>query len=52
MKITTNTKIVQRPCLHPQHDPPGHMVYPSGCVIEHTCPGCGKKVTFATGAIY
>jgi len=33
------------PCVHPEHNPPSHMVYDPG-VWEHTCPGCGKKITF------
>jgi hypothetical protein len=32
-------------CYHPEHDPPGHMVYQPG-VWEHTCPGCGKVTVF------
>ena len=32
-------------CLHPQHNPPGHMVYEDG-VYEHVCPACGKVQRF------
>lgn len=31
----------ESPCLHPSHNPPGHMVI-KGCYI-HKCPGCGKE---------
>lgn len=33
------------PCRHPEHEPPGMIVLPSGA---HTwkCPGCGKTITF------
>lgn len=51
-KINSTTKIIKRVCLNSQHNPPSHMVYPSGCIIEHTCPGCGEKKQFSTGAIY
>lgn len=30
-----------KPCLHPEHNPPGHIVLPGG-IYEHTCPGCGQ----------
>lgn len=32
-------------CFHPQHRPPQHMVYRPG-IHEHTCPGCGRTITF------
>lgn len=32
-------------CLHPEHNPPMHMVYPHG-VYEHTCPSCKSKQVF------
>ena len=32
-----------RPCTHPQHDLPGHMVIPVEG-YDHTCPGCGRSV--------
>jgi len=34
-----------RPCTHPEHNPPGHMVIPQGCVYNHQCPACGKRQT-------
>ncbi len=33
-------------CMNSEHNPPSHMVFPPG-VYEHTCPGCGNKITFA-----
>lgn len=53
-KLTSGTKMigdVPRPCAHPSHNPPGHMVYEPG-VYEHTCPGCGKKTVFAVQGVY
>jgi hypothetical protein len=32
-------------CTDPEHDPPMYMVFSPG-VWEHTCPSCGKTVTF------
>lgn len=41
---------LSRPCAHPRHDPPSHMVYEPG-VWQHTCPSCGGSQTFTvTGA--
>ncbi len=37
-----------RPCAHPQHDPPQHMVYEAG-VYEHVCPNCGAARVFKVG---
>lgn len=34
-----------RPCHHPEHNPPGMIVLPSG-TYEYTCPGCGFKTHF------
>ncbi len=33
---------VPKPCLHPKHNPPAHIVLKPG-VYEHVCPGCGKR---------
>ena len=38
-------KFPSNPCVNPEHNPPGHMVFPNG-VYEHTCPGCGNKIIF------
>jgi hypothetical protein len=43
--VLKKIKDLSRPCLHPEHNPPGMIVLPSG-VYEHTCPGCGNKITF------
>jgi predicted RNA-binding Zn-ribbon protein involved in translation (DUF1610 family) len=34
-----------QPCIHPEHDPPMHIVLEEG-VYEYTCPGCGAKQIF------
>lgn len=36
---------LEEPCRHPQHDPPGHMVWKPG-VYQHVCPGCRAQQTF------
>ena len=35
---------VQERCMHPQHDPPMHMVIPQGKRYRHICPGCGREL--------
>jgi predicted RNA-binding Zn-ribbon protein involved in translation (DUF1610 family) len=30
------------PCISPEHNPPSHIVIPSGSKLVHTCPGCGQ----------
>jgi len=32
----------EKPCVHPEHNPPGFIVIPHGKMLRHTCPGCGK----------
>jgi hypothetical protein len=32
-------------CMHPEHNPPTHMVYTDG-IWRHVCPGCGYTQTF------
>lgn len=32
-------------CKHPGHNPPSHMVIPSGHFYIHSCPSCGQKQT-------
>lgn len=34
-----------KPCLHPEHLPPKHLVYDPG-EYEYTCPACGNKIRF------
>lgn len=34
------------PCLNPGHNPPNMIVLPPG-TYRHTCPGCGRSVTFS-----
>ena len=43
-------KDVPRPCFHPEHNPPAHIVLEPG-VWRHTCPCCGKKTEFVVQAI-
>lgn len=31
-------------CRHAQHNPPEHMVIPSGKRYRHVCPGCGNTI--------
>ena len=38
------------PCFSPAHDPPMHIVLEPG-TYEHTCPVCGKTVTFTVPMI-
>ena len=38
-------------CRHSEHNPPTMIVLPPG-VYEHTCPGCGKIVTFTVRGLY
>lgn len=33
-----------RPCLHPEHNPPMHIVLGPG-TYEWACPNCGRKQT-------
>jgi len=33
------------PCMHPEHEPPKHIVLSPG-QYEHTCPACGKVSRF------
>lgn len=40
---------VERPCLHPEHNPPSMVVWEPG-VYQHTCPACGAKITFTVNA--
>jgi len=42
---------IKPPCLHPEHEPPKHMVFEPG-EYEHTCPQCGKKTTFIVGGTW
>jgi len=38
-------------CRHPEHNPPGMMVYEPG-EYEHECPGCGRIVHFTVWPRY
>lgn len=35
-----NPNWIPKPCLHREHNPPGHMVIREP--MEHECPACGK----------
>jgi hypothetical protein len=39
------------PCPHPEHRPPGMMVFEPG-MYEHTCPECGNITRFSVPATY
>ena len=41
---------VPMPCVHPEHNPPTHIVLQPG-VYEYTCPGCGRVVRFTVNGI-
>ena len=30
-------------CVHPDHEPPMHLVIPAGKRYRHVCPGCGRE---------
>jgi hypothetical protein len=47
-KIRNLEPEIERPCTHPEHNPPGHAVYEPG-VYEHECPRCHKKIQFTVG---
>lgn len=34
-----------KPCLHPEHTPPTHVVLEPGR-WEHRCPGCSRTMEF------
>lgn len=42
---------VPKPCLHPEHKPPTHIVLSPG-VYEHICPGCGYSTKFTVPYVY
>lgn len=42
---------VAGPCVSPEHEPPGAMVYAPG-TYEWTCPACGEKPVFVVSAVY
>lgn len=35
----------QRPCIHPEHNPPMGLYIPPGKGYRHVCPGCGCTQT-------
>lgn len=41
----------EKPCFHPEHNPPSMKVYQPG-VYEHECPACGRKLTFTVPCVY
>jgi len=30
-------------CMHPEHNPPQHIVIPQGKKMVHVCPACSKR---------
>ena len=38
-----------KPCWHPEHNPPSLIALEPGN-YRHTCPGCGREVTFMVPA--
>lgn len=52
MEQTKNTRIVDDPeeiCGHPEHEPPNHIIIPSGKKMIHTCPKCGAVTVIRSG---
>lgn len=41
----------RRPCFHPEHNPPQHIVLAPG-IYEHECPACGHKTIFTVRETY
>lgn len=35
-------KTCPKPCTHPEHNPPGHIVIRKA--VRYVCPACGKSV--------
>ena len=35
-------RFILKPCMHPVHNPPGHIVIPAGKILRHVCPSCGQ----------
>lgn len=48
---TRKIKDAELPCMHPEHNPPSHMVYEPG-TYEHTCPSCGKSMIFTVPLVW
>jgi hypothetical protein len=38
------------PCVHPDHNPPGHQVFTPG-LWEHTCSACGRRTWFRVDGV-
>jgi len=41
----------EKPCRHPEHNPPNMRVYKPG-TYEHECPKCGSKIEFTVRGVY
>lgn len=39
------TTVYKKPCLHPEHNPPAHIVLSPG-TWEWSCPSCGQTIRF------
>jgi hypothetical protein len=37
----------KRPCMHPGHAPPSHLLLKEGQRYDHTCPSCGEVTTIS-----
>lgn len=44
-KIEDDKTWLDKPCRHPEHDPPNMRVWEPGRYV-HTCPSCGKETHF------
>lgn len=41
-----------KPCMHPEHQPPSHMVITQGKIYRHVCPGCGGEVVLRPPQVF
>lgn len=39
-------------CVHAQHHPPSHMVFPPDKIYHHICPGCGHETIVRPSGIH
>jgi hypothetical protein len=45
------TWVNERPCMHPEHNPPSHIVLQPGLHVW-VCPGCGQETSIAVPQYY
>lgn len=42
----------QTTCRHPDHNPPTHLMIPTGKLYRHVCTGCKKEVILQPNTAY